>query len=431
MSSIGPFDPKKPHLTAPDQRVTVPAQSQAGQNQSSIDPSSWLDAQIKTNVSNLNDAARLIDSICNLPATQRPDTTKVLELIDAKFASVFPVSREVLSNPHSKQYREVKPLVERIAASTNIKVLYTSPTLDAEMANSKKVVILQLDIHTDPAIIQRNYDFQKALYMSPELPMSSSLVEGGNDPSLVVSQIPRGWQAVRLMQKGVGPEAVIQYEFEQAATQSPNKAYVKYTAEGITESESIRGCCYDLITISAGAYPTFFPQEHTDSANHTLGSLTRHAKEANTKGLYKDFLVAFSLRLQDELDRMNVSPDLKKRLRSSSINVFMNYLSYSGASDPRWQQFYRNIPIQINQVQDDTGLRDYYKQTRFEYAIASRNRKIVKTISDNGPGTRAMIIGVNHVNGYFAKEARLVKLFEEAKIPVIVAGYNTRSEIDF
>lgn len=58
-------------------------------------------------------------------------------------------------------------------------------------------------------------------------------------PSFVVPQIPPGFQAINLMRQGVGPEAIIQYEFVQG-TQSPNKAYAKYTAEKSTETENIK-----------------------------------------------------------------------------------------------------------------------------------------------------------------------------------------------
>lgn len=126
----------------------------------SIDAGSWLRSQLNTRVNNLNEAERLITSIHNIPRTQRPHATSVLQLVDEKFARAFPVSRETLSNPNSQQYRQVKPLVQEVVSKfPGLDILYSSPTSDTEMANSKKVIILQLDTHGDLTIMQRNYHF--------------------------------------------------------------------------------------------------------------------------------------------------------------------------------------------------------------------------------------------------------------------------------
>lgn len=110
----------------------------------------------------------------------------------------------------------------------------------------------------------------------------------------------------------------------------------------------------------------------------------------------------------------------------------MNYLNYLNAGDFQgWKRFYNSIPRQIRTSQDYTSLQEYYRQIRYERIIANRNHNIVRTVSDSGPGTRAMIIGKGHVDKYFAKEASLVTLFEGAKIPVIVVGNKIETKIEF
>jgi hypothetical protein len=198
---------------------------------------------------------------------------------------------------------------------------------------------------------------------------------------------------------------------------------VKHTAESITETEGIRNLLPSLITIGAGVNHIFFPSDHVQGANHTLGMLTRKFIEAYQRNLSSDFLIAFSLQLEKELDRLSLNSDLKKRLFASSVEVFLNHLRSTANQDPlAWDMFYQRLAVQITKLEDDTALRDYYKQTRYEYLLAERNQKIVQTISSSDIGTRAMIIGQSHLDDFFAKDQKLVKLFEESKIPVIVIG---------
>lgn len=406
------------------------ASSAKASGNSSVNPSDWMNSFKTIQLRGLNDVRSFIHKIKNTNRQSRPDLVALDDLVNQKYLEVFPVSRTMTSNPDSKTYSELGALIPSYQ-NGDTKCLYSSPSADPAFKHSKKTVILIPDWHTNDQIRRHNYQLQKALYGDTKLAMSSSLVEGKNDPETLAASMPASLknQIGQLVDAGrINPEAALLYEAKQLRSM-PNSEHIKFRAEDITETQETEALMHSLIAISSGVYNQLFPQEHFDSANQIFGLLSSAFSEASNKGLTHEFLITFTLKLEEALESSGLSESLQTQLFNQAVDIFLNNYQM-GASDnfASWQQYYSRIPMQIRSTNDYEKLSDFYRARRQEHALNKRNPNIVASIRDSESGTRSMIVGINHIDKKFAGDLNLIELFEKENIPVIVLGHKDFSD---